>query len=69
MEDLFFFLNAMEVKITCCGVLELWQGLNCEDLQGSCLQQSVNPFLGLPLLTEKLNLAGRKSLKSLLAVA
>lgn len=54
MEDFFFFLNAMEVKIAC-GVLELWQGLNCENSQRSCLQQSVNPFLGSPRLTKKLN--------------
>lgn len=61
-KNFYFFLSAMEVKIASCGVLELWQGLSCENSQHSGLQQSGNnAVLGLPLLTEKLNLAGRKS--------
>lgn len=63
----FCLCNAMVVEIPCCGVLELLQGVSCKNWQRSGLQQYLIPSWACPFLTEKLNLAGRKSLKLLLS--
>lgn len=63
----FCLCNAVEVEIPCCDVLELLQGVSCQNWQCSGLQQYLIPSWACPFPTEKLNLAGRKSLKLLLS--